>query len=74
MAEKRMLTIAMKAGFVTDSMLADFLDCPPKAARSLLRKSAPTTSAEVRELAYRVGCSEYQLLRLLREAGHRLER
>jgi hypothetical protein len=38
MAEKRMLTIAMKAGFVTDSMLADFFDCPPKAARSLLRK------------------------------------
>jgi len=74
MAEKRMLTIALRAGFVTDSMLADFLDCPPKSVRALLKKRAPRTVAEAEELAHRVGCSGYQLFRLLREAGHRLER
>ena len=74
MAKKRMMTIAMRAGFFCNEVLADFLHCPPYAVRALFRCEPPRTYHDAEELAASLNLSQKRFFELLRLGKHQLER
>jgi hypothetical protein len=74
MAKKRMMTIAMRAGFFCNEVLADFLHCPPYTVRALFRCEPPETYHDAEELAASLNLSQKRFFELLRSGKHQLKR